>query len=221
MTITGNTVFDVLGNLPTSVAGSHTVRVEISSPVSLSSQTTYTVSSTPPPFPPSSLDLIKGVAQLTGLSGKATAVSGAGYTDYTFTGKRDPDAAEPGQPEPSRLHRHQPRGAHVRQPEPAADQGRVRRDRRRRRLGSHGLRRRLSQDQEDLIRLRQGCRPPQRGRRRGDPQHRPGALHGQGHGPRRHGDFQRHPLPGHGPCALLHALRHDLLDPRRPGRRVG
>ncbi len=86
VSITGNTVFDVLGNLPTSVAGSHTVRVEISSPASLSSQTTYTVSSTPPSFPPSSLDLIKGVAQLTGLSGKATAVSGAGYTDYTFTG---------------------------------------------------------------------------------------------------------------------------------------
>ena len=84
--VSGNTVFDVLGNLPTSVAGSHTVRVEISSPSSMHSDTTYTVSSTPPSFPPSSLDLIKGVAQLTGLTGTATAAAGAGYTDYTLTG---------------------------------------------------------------------------------------------------------------------------------------
>jgi hypothetical protein len=86
VSITGSSVFDVAGAIPTSVAGTHTVEVDISSPVSLSAKTTYTVSSTPPSFPPSSLDLIKGVAQLTGLSGKATAVSGAGYTDYTFTG---------------------------------------------------------------------------------------------------------------------------------------
>ncbi len=52
----------------------------------MSAQTTYTVSSTPPSFPPTSLDLIKGVAQLTGLTGTASAVSGSGYTDYTFTG---------------------------------------------------------------------------------------------------------------------------------------
>ena len=84
--VSGNTVFDVLGNLPTSVAGNHTVRVEISSPVSMYSETTYTVSSTPPSFPPSSLELIKGVAELTGLTGTASAASGSGYTDYTFTG---------------------------------------------------------------------------------------------------------------------------------------
>ncbi|MGA2615225.1 MAG: hypothetical protein ABSG38_17455 [Spirochaetia bacterium] len=86
VSVSGNTVFDVLGNLPTSVAGSHTVQVQITSPVSMSAQTTYTVSSTPPSFPPTSLDLIKGVAQLTGLTGTASAVSGSGYTDYTFTG---------------------------------------------------------------------------------------------------------------------------------------
>jgi hypothetical protein len=86
VSVSGNTVFDVLGNLPTSVAGSHTVTVQISSPVTMSAQTTYTVSSTPPSFPPTSLDLIKGVAQLTGLTGTASAVSGSGYTDYTFTG---------------------------------------------------------------------------------------------------------------------------------------
>ncbi|HVO37768.1 MAG TPA: fibronectin type III domain-containing protein [Spirochaetia bacterium] len=84
--VTGNTVFDVLGNLPTSVAGSHTVTVQVSSPSVMSGQTIYSVSSNPPAFPPSSLDLIKGVAQLTGLTGTASAVSGAGYTDYTFTG---------------------------------------------------------------------------------------------------------------------------------------
>jgi hypothetical protein len=84
--VSGNTVFDVVGNLPTSVAGTHTVQVQISSPASMSAQTTYTVSSTPPSFPPTSLELIKGVAQLTGLTGTASAVSGSGYTDYTLKG---------------------------------------------------------------------------------------------------------------------------------------
>ncbi len=86
VSISGNSVFDVLGNIPTSGVGSHTVEVDLSSPASLSAKTAYSVSSTAPSFPPSSLDLVKDVAQLTGLTGKATAVSGAGYTDYTWTG---------------------------------------------------------------------------------------------------------------------------------------
>jgi hypothetical protein len=86
VSVTGSSVFDVLGNLPTSVAGSHTVRVEITSPVSMQADAVYTVSAAAPVFPPTSLDLVKGVAQLAGLSGSATAVSGIGYTDYTLTG---------------------------------------------------------------------------------------------------------------------------------------
>jgi hypothetical protein len=86
VSVSGDTAFDVLGNLPTGTAGSHTVRVEISSPASMHADVSYTVSASPPSFPPSALDLIKGVAQLSGLAGSANATIGAGYTDFTFSG---------------------------------------------------------------------------------------------------------------------------------------
>ncbi|GEM_PF-6301540 len=84
--VDGTTSFDINGSLPTNSPGDHTVKVEITDPVQVSSEETYTVSSTTPPFPPQTLVLVKDVAELTDLDGTANAISGEHYTEFHFTG---------------------------------------------------------------------------------------------------------------------------------------
>ncbi|NOY08712.1 MAG: hypothetical protein GXP33_07710 [Spirochaetes bacterium] len=86
VTVNDTTNFDIQGNLPTDVPGSHTVRVEITSPLEMSTEEVYTISSSTPPFPPQTLILVKDVAELTDLNGTANAVNGDGYKEFIFTG---------------------------------------------------------------------------------------------------------------------------------------
>ncbi len=84
--VDGTTSFDINGALPTDSPGDHTVKVEITDPVSITTEETYTVSSETPPFPPQTLTLVKDVAELTDLNGTANAVNGEHYVEFHFTG---------------------------------------------------------------------------------------------------------------------------------------
>ncbi|RKX83383.1 MAG: hypothetical protein DRP57_08020, partial [Spirochaetes bacterium] len=84
--VNNTTHFDIQGQLPTDSPGDHTVRVEITSPVELSTEETYTISSATPPFPPQTLVLVKDVAELTDLNGTANAMNGDHYKEFTFNG---------------------------------------------------------------------------------------------------------------------------------------
>ncbi len=84
--VNGETTFTINGRLPTTSPGDHTVKVEITNPVELSAEETYTVSSSTPPFPPQTLTLVKDVAELTDLNGTANAVNGDHYIEFTFSG---------------------------------------------------------------------------------------------------------------------------------------
>ncbi len=86
VSVTGTTSFPISGSIPTTTAGSHTVRVELTAPGSFSDEQTYTVSAETPPFPPTTLVLVPGVAELTDLSGSAFATSAPGYEEYSFSG---------------------------------------------------------------------------------------------------------------------------------------
>jgi hypothetical protein len=86
VSVSGTTSFPVTGTIPTTTPGGHTVRVELSAPVILSDQKTYTVSAATPPFPPATLVLVPGTAELTDLSGNAFVTSASGYEEYSFTG---------------------------------------------------------------------------------------------------------------------------------------
>lgn len=84
--VNGTTTFTINGNLPTTSPGEHTVKVEITNPVEVSTEETYTVSSSTPPFPPQTLTLVKDVAELTDLNGTANAMNGDHYIEFTFSG---------------------------------------------------------------------------------------------------------------------------------------
>jgi len=86
VSVTGTTSFPISGSLPTTAAGAHTIRVELTAPVSFSDEQTYTVSAEMPPFPPTTLVLVPGVAELTDLSGSAFVTSAPGYEEYSFSG---------------------------------------------------------------------------------------------------------------------------------------
>jgi len=86
VSVNGTTSFPISGTMPTSGPGTHTVRVELSTPGGFSDDQTYTVSGTTPPFPPSTLVLVPGVAELTNLSGSAFVTSAPGYEEYSFSG---------------------------------------------------------------------------------------------------------------------------------------
>ena len=84
--VNGTTSFPISGTIPTAAAGTHTVRVELTGPVSLSDELGYTVSAENPAFPPATLVLVPGVAELTDLSGSAFVTSAPGYEEYNFSG---------------------------------------------------------------------------------------------------------------------------------------
>ncbi len=84
--VNNTTSFNINGTLPTDSPGSHTVKVEITDPVTASAEETYTVSSETPPFPPTVLTLVQDVAELTDLNGNAEAVNGDTYKEFHFTG---------------------------------------------------------------------------------------------------------------------------------------
>ncbi len=86
VSVTGTTSFPISGSLPTSIPGAHTIRVELTAPVSFSDERTYSVSAETPPFPPTTLVLVPGVAELTDLSGSAFVTSAPGYEEYSFSG---------------------------------------------------------------------------------------------------------------------------------------
>ena len=90
--VNNRTTFTINGNIPTTSAGDHTIKVEITSPVQFTKEKTYTVSDQTPPFPPQTLVLVKDVAVLKNLNGtaEATTVTGPnGYVEYNFTGTAD------------------------------------------------------------------------------------------------------------------------------------
>ncbi len=86
--IDGNTNFDIEGDIPTDDPGEHTVTVNINDPVELSAEATYNISDQTPPFPPDTLTLVDGVAELSDFDGQAIATSNqsAGYEEFSFTG---------------------------------------------------------------------------------------------------------------------------------------
>jgi hypothetical protein len=86
VSVSGTTSFPVSGSMPTTSPGIHTVRVELTAPGGFSDEQTYSVSAATPPFPPSTLVLVPGVAELSDLSGSAFVTSGTGYEEYVFTG---------------------------------------------------------------------------------------------------------------------------------------
>jgi len=86
VSVNGTTSFPISGTIPTTTAGIHTVRVELTTPGGFSDDQTYTVSGTTPSFPPSTLVLVPGVAELTDLSGSAFVTSAPGYEEYNFSG---------------------------------------------------------------------------------------------------------------------------------------
>ena len=86
ISIGGTTAFEIPGQLPTDQAGLHSVRVELINPEGVSAQAGYEVSAADPPFPPQTLVLIPGVAELTDLAGSALAENVAGAVQYTFSG---------------------------------------------------------------------------------------------------------------------------------------
>jgi hypothetical protein len=88
VTVSGETVFDIQGELPTDGPGDTTVTVEITDPSTHSDDATYSVSDQTPPFPPQVLTLVPDVAELTDFDGTAQAVnnSTAGYEEFTFNG---------------------------------------------------------------------------------------------------------------------------------------
>lgn len=87
--ISGLTTINIQGNIPTSLPGQHTVRVELTSPEILSAQAVYTViDANASPFTPAAIVLIPGVAELLDLDGTALATynNAGGYEDFNFTG---------------------------------------------------------------------------------------------------------------------------------------
>jgi hypothetical protein len=86
VSVSGTTSFPISGSIPTTTPGIHTVRVQLTTPGGFSDDQTYTVSAATPPFPPSTLVLVPGVAELTDLSGSAFVTSAPGYEEYVFTG---------------------------------------------------------------------------------------------------------------------------------------
>lgn len=89
VTVNGTTSFQINGNIPTSSPGEHTITVQVTNPVEIEEEVSYTVSDQTPPFPPQTLVLVKDVAELTDLNGtaEATTVTGpTGYVEYNFTG---------------------------------------------------------------------------------------------------------------------------------------
>ncbi len=87
----GTNQINIADNLPTGSTGEHTVRVELTSPQTLSAEATYEVSEDTPPFPPQTLPLIKDVAELSDFDGQAIVRSdpSAGYQEFSFTGTAD------------------------------------------------------------------------------------------------------------------------------------
>jgi len=86
VSVSGTTSFPVSGAMPTTTPGTHTVRVELTTPGGFSDDQSYTVSAATPPFPPSTLVLVPGVAELADLSGSAFVTSASGYEEYNFSG---------------------------------------------------------------------------------------------------------------------------------------
>lgn len=87
-TVDGTTVVAIAEVLPTDVAGTRTVEVRLTAPVSRTAAASYTVTDAEGPFPADRLVLIPDVAELSDLRGTAEARSdpSAGYTEYSFTG---------------------------------------------------------------------------------------------------------------------------------------
>ena len=85
VSIAGTTTFPIPGALPVEEPGLHTVRVELTSPKELSCESVYEVSASEAPFPPQTLTLVPGVAELADFGeGEATVTDdGNGGLVYT------------------------------------------------------------------------------------------------------------------------------------------
>ena len=87
--VQNTTTIDIPSPFPTTDLGTHTVRVELTSPQPLAAEAQYTVvSEGESPFTPDSIVLIPQTAELTDLIGDAvvTTNTNAGYEEYIFTG---------------------------------------------------------------------------------------------------------------------------------------
>ncbi|MGM0674630.1 MAG: hypothetical protein ACQETQ_08050 [Spirochaetota bacterium] len=89
--INGTTSFDIPDSLPTDEPGFHSVRVELISADGYAGENSYQVSAAEPPFPPETLTLIPGVAELSEFAEGGTAqvrnVGAGGHdVEYTFSG---------------------------------------------------------------------------------------------------------------------------------------
>ncbi|MFO7730975.1 MAG: hypothetical protein R6V86_09440 [Spirochaetia bacterium] len=88
VSVDGQTSFDIEGEIPTTDPGEHSVKAELSSPIEISGEATYTISDQTPPFPPETLTLVTDVAELSDFDGQAVVNSdqSAGYQEFVFNG---------------------------------------------------------------------------------------------------------------------------------------
>ncbi len=89
ISVNGTTTFEIQGALPTVSPGDHTVRVDLINPSGLTGQNIYEVSAEDPPFPPQTLTLIPGAAELSNFDGFADVDNIDGDVQYTFNGTAD------------------------------------------------------------------------------------------------------------------------------------